>query len=174
MNIMNTGIRDSGYIIILEKKDKPLDNIYNLSAGMKQLIKKTDLSVTYFTAQPTIKEYLTQTTINEGMADEYKVDIVRIPALEPAGAATTPATPVTTRDGTTKVETIGYAIKFLCDYWFPKSIDKKLDILAKALHSNGYIKNESKFEALMYAVEFLTVYLAAQSNPAVLEQLKKQ
>tara|TARA_R110001632_G_scaffold26835_1_gene72290 strand:+ start:1668 stop:3434 length:1767 start_codon:yes stop_codon:yes gene_type:complete len=77
-----------------------LDNIYNLSAGMRQL------KGSFFAAQPTIKEYLTQTTVNEGEANEYKVDIVRIPALEPAGTATTPSTPVTTRDGTTKVETI--------------------------------------------------------------------
>ena len=71
-----------------------LDNIYGLTAGMRQL--KGDL----FAAQPTIKEYLVQTTVNEGQPDEYKVDNVRIPALDTWGAL-----PVTTRDGTTKVET---------------------------------------------------------------------
>ena len=77
-----------------------LDNIYGLTPGMR--------SVTggFFTTQPTIKEYLTQTTVNEGQPDEYKVDNVRIPALQPAGTATTPSTPVTTRHADTKVETI--------------------------------------------------------------------
>ena len=64
------------------------------------------ISSTYFTSQPTIEEYLTQTTVNEGEPNQYRIDNVRIPALEPAGTATTPSTPVTTRDGTTKVETI--------------------------------------------------------------------
>ena len=107
-NNANVGILDNTTLSFSNQRNYrwSFDNIYNLTAGMKQLIKKTDLSVTYFTAQPTIKEYLTQTTINEGQPDEYKVDIVRIPALEPAGTATTPSTPVTTRDGTTKVETI--------------------------------------------------------------------
>ena len=71
-----------------------LDNIYGLTSGMRQL--KGDL----FATQPTIKEYLTQTTVNEGQPDEYKVDIVRVPALDTLGVL-----PVTTRDGTTKVET---------------------------------------------------------------------
>jgi len=64
------------------------------------------LQSTYFTSQPTIKEYLTQTTVNEGEANEYKIDDVRVPALEPVGTATTPSTPVTTRNSTTNVETI--------------------------------------------------------------------
>jgi len=71
------------------------NNIYGLTAGMRQL--KSDL----FVRQPTIKEYLDQTTVNEGQADEYKVDNIRIPALDTLGVL-----PVTTRDGTTKVETV--------------------------------------------------------------------
>ena len=71
------------------------NNIYNLTAGMRQL------TSTYFTTQPTIKEYLTQTTVNEGEPSEYKIDNVRIPALDSLGVLS-----VATRDGTTKVETI--------------------------------------------------------------------
>ena len=107
-NNANVGILDNTTLSFSNQRNYrwSFDNIYNLTAGMKQLIKKTDLSVTYFTAQPTIKEYLTQTTVNEGEPNQYRIDNVRIPALEPAGTATTPSTPVTTRDGTTKVETI--------------------------------------------------------------------
>ena len=49
---------------------------------------------------PTIKEYLDQTTVLEGEPGEYKIDNVRIPALDTLGVL-----PVTTRDDTTKVET---------------------------------------------------------------------
>jgi len=107
-NNANVGILDNTTLSFSNQRNYrwSFDNIYNLTAGMRQLTKKTDLSVTYFTSQPTIEEYLTQTTVNEGESNEYKVDIVRVPALEPAGTATTPSTPVTTRDGTTKVETI--------------------------------------------------------------------
>jgi len=107
-NSVNVGILDNTTLSFSNQRNYrwSFDNIYNLTAGMRQLTKKTDLSVTYFTSQPTIEEYLTQTTVNEGESNEYKVDIVRIPALEPAGTATTPSTPVTTRDSTTKVETI--------------------------------------------------------------------
>ena len=70
------------------------DNIYGLTPGMR------GLDGGYFGTQPTIKEYLTQTIVNEGQRDEYRVDGVRIPALDALGVL-----PVTTRDGTTKVET---------------------------------------------------------------------
>ena len=71
-----------------------LDNIDKLTAGMRVL------KGTFFATQPTIKEYLTQTTVNEGQPEEYKVDNVRIPALDTLGVL-----PTITRDGTTKVET---------------------------------------------------------------------
>jgi len=72
-----------------------LNNIHGLTAGMRQL------KGSFFGGvAPTIKEYLVQTTVNEGQADEYKVDNVRIPALDTLGVL-----PVTTRNGTTKVET---------------------------------------------------------------------
>jgi len=72
-----------------------LNNIYGLTAGMRQLEGNIFGGVA-----PTIKEYLVQTTVNEGQADEYKIDNVRIPALDTLGVL-----PVTTRNGTTKVET---------------------------------------------------------------------
>ena len=105
-NSVNVGILDESVLSFSNQRNHrwSFDNIYNLSAGMRQLEKSTDLSVTYFTAQPTIKEYLAQTTVNEGQADEYKVDNVRVPALDALGAL-----PVTTRNGTTKVETIAQA-----------------------------------------------------------------
>ena len=101
-NNVNVGILDNTTLSFSNQRNYrwSFDNIYNLTPGMRQL------ASTYFTSQPTIKEYLTQTTINEGEPGEYKIDNVRIPALEPAGTATTPSTPVTTRDSTTKVETI--------------------------------------------------------------------
>tara|TARA_R110001583_G_scaffold117798_2_gene268910 strand:- start:183 stop:2207 length:2025 start_codon:yes stop_codon:yes gene_type:complete len=101
-NSVNVGILDNTTLSFSNQRNYrwSFDNIYNLAAGMRQL------KSTYFTSQPTIKEYLTQTTVNEGQPDEYKVDNVRIPALEPAGTATTSSAPVATRDGTTKVETI--------------------------------------------------------------------
>ena len=70
------------------------DNIHRFTSGMRQL------ASTFFSSQPIIKEYLTQTTVNEGEYNESKIDNVRIPALDTSGVP-----PVTTRDGTTKVET---------------------------------------------------------------------
>ena len=72
-----------------------LDNIYGLTPGMRQL------KGTLFAAQPTIKEYLTQITIFENEIGEYKVDDVRIPALDTLGAK-----PSMIRNATTFVETI--------------------------------------------------------------------
>ena len=102
-NNANVGILDNTTLSFSNQRNYrwSFDNIYNLTAGMRQLE-----GGFFGGVAPTIKEYLTQTTVNEGESNEYKVDIVRIPALEPAGTATTPSTPVTTRDGTTKVETI--------------------------------------------------------------------
>ena len=76
------------------------NNIHRLTVGMRQL-KSTNFS-SFDTPQPMpfIKEYLDQTIVNEGLSNEYKTDNVRIPALDTLGAL-----PVTTRDGTTKVET---------------------------------------------------------------------
>jgi hypothetical protein len=96
------GIRDNATLSFSNQRNYrwSFDNIDKLTAGMRQLEKSTDLSVTYFTDPPVIKEYLTQTIVNEGQPDQYKVDNVRIPALDTLGVL-----PVTTRDGTTKVET---------------------------------------------------------------------
>ena len=101
-NNANIGIVDNTVLSFSNQRNYrwTFDNIYTLAPGMKQL------QSTYFTSQPTIKEYLTQTIVNEGEANEYKIDDVRVPALEPVGTATTPSTPVTTRNSTTNVETI--------------------------------------------------------------------
>jgi len=74
----------------------PMANINTLTSGLKVVgggYFLTDENVT-------IKEYLTQTTINEGEVDEYKVDNVRVPALDTLGVL-----PVTTRNATTNIET---------------------------------------------------------------------
>jgi len=72
-----------------------INDIYGLKPGMIQL------KSTFFETQPTIKEYLTQTTIFENEIGEYKVDDVRIPAIDTLGAK-----PSMIRDATTFVETI--------------------------------------------------------------------
>jgi len=72
-----------------------LDNIYKLTSGMRQVE-----GGFFGGVQPIIKEYLVQTTVNEGQPDEYKVDNVRVPALDALGIL-----PVTTRNATTNVET---------------------------------------------------------------------
>ena len=76
------------------------NNIHRLTAGMRQLKNAAFSSFGTPQPMPVIKEYLDQTVVNEGLSDEYKIDNVRIPALDTLGAL-----PVTTRDGTTKVET---------------------------------------------------------------------
>ena len=93
---VNVGILDNTTLSFSNQRNHrwSFDNIHTLTAGMKQL------KSTYFTAQPIIKEYLTQTTIDEGEPSEYKIDNVRVPALD-----TLNALPVTTRNSTTNVET---------------------------------------------------------------------
>ena len=93
---INVGIRDNATLSFSNQRNYrwSLDNIDKLTSGMKQL------KGSFFTTQPTIKEYLTQTNIAAGEPGAYKVDNVRIPALDTLGVL-----PVTTRDGTTKVET---------------------------------------------------------------------
>jgi len=99
---INIGIRDNATLSFSNQRNHrwSFSNIDKLLPGMRQV------KSTFFTTEPTIKEYLTQTTISEGTADEYRIDNVRIPALEAVGTATTPSAPVFTRDGTTKVETV--------------------------------------------------------------------
>ena len=70
------------------------DNIHRLTSGMRSV------AGSFFETQPVIQEYLDQITVNEGESDEYKVDNVRIPALDTLGVP-----PVTTRNSTTNVET---------------------------------------------------------------------
>ena len=72
-----------------------LSNIHGFTPGM------STLKGSFFQKQPKIKEYLTQTTIFENEIGEYKVDDVRIPALDTLGAK-----PIMVRDSTTFVETI--------------------------------------------------------------------
>ena len=54
----------------------------------------------FFASQPQVAEYLEQTTVLEGEIGEYKVDKVRIPALD-----TLNQKPISVRNGTTKVVT---------------------------------------------------------------------
>ena len=95
-NSVNVGILDNTTLSFSNQRNYrwSLDNIDRLAPGMRQL------KSTYFTTQPTIKEYLIQTTVSEGEPGAYKIDSVRVPALDTLGVL-----PVTTRDGTTKVET---------------------------------------------------------------------
>ena len=95
-NSVNVGILDNTTLSFSNQRNYrwSFDNIDKLTAGMRQL------KSTYFTNPPTIKGYLTQTTINEGEPGEYRIDNVRVPALDTLGVL-----PVTTRNGTTKVET---------------------------------------------------------------------
>tara|TARA_R110002020_G_scaffold151573_3_gene328627 strand:- start:602 stop:2851 length:2250 start_codon:yes stop_codon:yes gene_type:complete len=95
-NNANVGILDNTTLSFSNQRNYrwSFDNIHGLAPGMKQL------KSTFFTARPIIKEYLTQTTIDEGGPNEYKVDNVRVPALDTLGAL-----PVTTRNATTNVET---------------------------------------------------------------------
>ena len=69
-------------------------DLRRIKNGMRQV--KGD----FFEVQPTVKDYLTQTTVNEGEVGEYKIDDVRVPGLETKGMK-----PVFTRDSTTKVKT---------------------------------------------------------------------
>ena len=71
-----------------------LENIHGLAPGMSAL------KGPFFTNTPKIKQYLTQTTIFENEIGEYKVDDVRIPALDTLGAK-----PSIVRDAITFVET---------------------------------------------------------------------
>mgnify|MGYP003116825975 CR=1 FL=1 len=70
------------------------EDVGKIIPGMRQL--KAD----FFEAQPTVKNYLTQITVNEGAADERKIDDVRVPALEISGKK-----PTIVRDSVTKVAT---------------------------------------------------------------------
>ena len=92
----NVGIRDNATLSFSNQRNYrwELDSIDKLSAGIKQL------KGIHFTSTPTIREYLVQNTINEGLPGEYKVDVVRVPALTALGL------PVATRNPTTKVETV--------------------------------------------------------------------
>ena len=92
----NVGIIDNSTLSFSNQRNYrwELDSIDKLSAGIKQL------KGIHFTSTPTIREYLVQNTINEGLPGEYKVDVVRVPALTALGL------PVATRSSTTKVETV--------------------------------------------------------------------
>ena len=93
---VNVGILDNTTLSFSNQRNYrwSFDNIHRLASGMRQL------TSTYFASQPTIKEYLTQTTVLEGEPDEYTIDNVRVPALDTLGVP-----PVTTRNATTNVET---------------------------------------------------------------------
>lgn len=70
------------------------EDISLITPGMRQL------KGSMFATQPTVKEYLTQTTILEGEKGEYKVEKVKIPPLSTYGKKRT-----TTRNSITKVST---------------------------------------------------------------------
>ena len=95
-NSVNVGILDNTTLSFSSQRNYrwEIDNIHKLTPGMKQL------TGSFFTSQPTIKEYLVQTTILEGEPGEYKIDNVRVPALDNSGIE-----PVATRNAVTKVET---------------------------------------------------------------------
>ena len=48
-------------------------------------------------------DYLNEITVFEGETNEYKIENVKLPAIEPAGTATTSSAPVITRNASTNV-----------------------------------------------------------------------
>ena len=93
---VNVGIRDGATLSFSNQRNHrwPVSNLDKMEEGMSV---QTGI---YFASATTIQEYLTQFTIFEGEPNEYKVDNVRVPALDTLGAS-----PVITIDGTTKVTT---------------------------------------------------------------------
>ena len=91
----NVGIRDNAPLRFSNQRNYrwPVD-IHGLASGMNLT------AGDHFQTNPVIQGYLTQTTVLEGEPGEYKIDNVRVPALDAFGA-----TPVKTRNGTTNVET---------------------------------------------------------------------
>ena len=69
-------------------------DVSKITSGMRTL------AGSVFANNPKITEYLEQTTVLEGEIGEYKVDKVRVPALDTFGIK-----PIISRDGTTKVAT---------------------------------------------------------------------
>ena len=67
-----------------------------ITSGMRTTVGASN----FFASQPKVAEYLEQTTVLEGEIGEYKVDKVRVPALD-----TLNQQPIISRDGTTKVAT---------------------------------------------------------------------
>ena len=95
-NAVNVGIRDNSTLSFSNRRNYrwPLNTIYGLEEGM------TPQTGSYFASATTIKEYLTETTVLEGEQNEYKIDDVRVPALDTLGAKA-----VITRNASTKVAT---------------------------------------------------------------------
>mgnify|MGYP003673540883 CR=1 FL=1 len=92
----NIGIRDNATLSFSSQRNyRWSTDIHGLTPGMR--VRAGD----YFGADPVIQGYLTQTIVNEGELGEYRVDNVRVPALDAFGAL-----PVKTRNGTTNIETI--------------------------------------------------------------------
>ena len=77
-----------------------LDNVYGLKRGMRVFATDTTGTANGFDGYATIKSYSEQTTIFEGDAREYKVDNVRLPAIE-----TYNIKPIRTRNASTNVLT---------------------------------------------------------------------
>ena len=69
-------------------------DLSKIKPGMRQV------KSSFFETQPTVKDYITKTTVFEGEKGEYKIDDVRVPGLETKGIK-----PIETRDATTKVKT---------------------------------------------------------------------
>jgi len=116
-------------------------DLSKITAGMQTL------SSNVFASQPQVAEYLTQTTVLEGEVGEYKVDGVRIPALDTLGQK-----PISVRDGTTKVvtTTVGSATTPINIVFSQQALFSFANATAK-IFSYG----SSKIEALTgYDVEF--------------------
>ena len=69
-------------------------DVGKITAGMRAI------PGSFFTSQAKVAEYLEQTTVLEGELGEYKVDKVKVPALDTFGIR-----PIISRNGTTKVAT---------------------------------------------------------------------
>ena len=98
--VASIGIRDNATLSFSSQRNhrwaisSTSVDVGKIKSGMRQT------TASFFTTQPIVKEYLTQTTVFEGEIGEYKVDDVRIPAVETLGMK-----PVFTRNDTTKVKT---------------------------------------------------------------------
>lgn len=123
-------------------------DVSEIKPGMRQV------KSTFFANPPIVKEYLTQITVHEGKKDEYKIDKVRIPAVETLGIK-----PILVRDSTTKVvtTTIGTSAKPINITFSEQAL-----LTFGGITSKVYSYGESEINRLTgYDVEFSDLAIAS-------------